>query len=112
VEKCGFCHHRLMKARDKARVQGRDPTELEDGEYLTACTEACPNGAIIFGNIKDPGHKASGLIKSPLAFRLLERLRTEPQVYYLSRREWVRRLGDNYLEHELTGSVAANAGRG
>lgn len=26
-----------------------------------------------------------------------------PQVYYLSKREWVRRQGDNYLEHEATG---------
>ena len=40
------------------------------------------------------------LHKSKYAFRLLERLGTDPQVYYLSRREWVRRLGDNYLEHE------------
>jgi len=112
VEKCGFCHHRLMKARDKARVESRDPTELEDGEYLTACTQACPSGAIMFGDIKDSGHKVSELIKSPLAFRLLERLHTEPQVYYLSRREWVRRLGDNYLENETTGSAMTDAGRG
>ena len=39
------------------------------------------------------------------AFRLLERLGTDPQVYYISRREWVRREGDNYLEHEKTGEA-------
>ena len=37
------------------------------------------------------------------AFRLLERLGTDPQVWYLSKREWVRREGDNYLENEKTG---------
>ena len=40
------------------------------------------------------------LIKSPNAFRLLERLGTNTQVYYISRREWVRKLGDNYLKSE------------
>ena len=43
------------------------------------------------------------LKQSPHAFRLLERLGTDPQVYYMSKREWIRRQGDNYLEHEATG---------
>jgi menaquinone reductase, iron-sulfur cluster-binding subunit len=40
------------------------------------------------------------LIQSPNAFRLLERLGTDPQVYYMSKREWVRRQGDNHLANE------------
>jgi len=102
VEKCLFCHPRFMQARDKARVEGRDPNALAEGDYLTACLESCPTGAIIFGDLKNPDHKVHQLSKSPYAFRLLERLGTDPQVYYLSRREWVRRQGDNYLEHEKT----------
>ena len=65
----------------------------------------CPNGAITFGDLLNPKHKVHELIKSPYAFRLLERLGTDPQVYYLSRREWVRREGDNYLENEKTGEA-------
>ncbi len=38
--------------------------------------------------------------KNPNAFRLLERLETNPKVYYLSSREWIRRAGDNYLKNE------------
>jgi len=102
VEKCLFCHPRFMQARDKARIEGRDPNALAEGDYLTACLEACPTRAIIFGDLKNPDHKVHQLSKSPYAFRLLERLGTDPQVYYLSRREWVRRQGDNYLEHEKT----------
>ena len=102
VEKCSFCHHRWMKAKDEAIANGRDPWDLPDGAYVTACTDACPNGAITFGDLKNPKHKVHELIQSPYAFRLLERLGTDPQVYYLSRREWVRREGDNYLEHEPT----------
>ena len=87
---------------DKAIAEGRNPYELADGEYVTSCTEVCPNGAISFGDSKNPEHKVYELIRSPHAFRLLERLGTDPQVYYLSKREWVRRQGDNYLENEKT----------
>ena len=37
-----------------------------------------------------------------VAFRRLERLGTDTAVYYISSREWVRRLGDNYLNDEET----------
>ncbi len=57
VEKCTFCHHRWMEAQDRARLNGDDPKALPDGAYVTACTDACPNGAIMFGNFMDPEHK-------------------------------------------------------
>jgi hypothetical protein len=41
------------------------------------------------------------LIKGPFAFRLLERLNTKPKVYYLSTKDWVRKLADNYLPDEF-----------
>ena len=74
VEKCHFCHHRFMKAKDKARVEGRDPSALEEGEYITACTQACPNGAIIFGDLNNPDHQVHQLAHGPHSFRLLEHL--------------------------------------
>ncbi len=100
VEKCNFCHHRLNLARDKARAEGRDPNALEETDYIPVCAEACPTGAITFGDLKNPNHKAAKLAKSPHAFRLLEKLGTDTQVYYYSEREWVRRQGDNYLKGE------------
>ncbi len=100
VEKCTFCHHRWTLAKDAARAKGKDPDNLEDGAYVTACVQNCPSGALSFGDIKNPKHKVHELIKSPYAFRLLERLGTNTQVYYISRREWVRKLGDNYLKSE------------
>ncbi|WP_457571144.1 menaquinone reductase iron-sulfur cluster-binding subunit QrcC [Desulfovulcanus sp.] len=102
VEKCTFCHHRFAAAKEKARMEGRDPMHLEEGDYIPACVEACPTGAIVFGDLNNPEHKVAKLAKSKYAFRLLERLGTEPQVYYMSKREWVRRQGDNYLENEKT----------
>jgi len=99
VEKCTFCHHRLMRAKNLAYAEER--RELEEDEYITACAEACPAQAITFGDLNNPKHRVSQLIKSPYAFRLLERLNTKPKVYYLSNKDWVRKLADNYLPGEF-----------
>jgi molybdopterin-containing oxidoreductase family iron-sulfur binding subunit len=100
VEKCTFCHHRYMAAREKARAHGLSGHQVDQATYTPACAEACPTGAITFGDLNNPGHTVSKLAKSPSAFRLLEKLGTEPQVYYLSRRAWVRQQGDNVVEHQ------------
>ena len=84
VEKCTFCSHRLQKAREKARAEGR---ELLPGDYVPACVQTCPSGAMYFGDLDDPESVVSKLIRSPRAFRLLEDLGTEPKVYYLSEGE-------------------------
>lgn len=104
VEKCSFCFHRYQQAKDKAYAEGRH--ELEEHEYQTSCTQACPAGAITFGDLNNPKHAVYKLKSSPHAFRLLERLGTNTKVYYLSSREWVRRSGDNYLASEKTGMPA------
>jgi len=99
VEKCSFCHHRLMRAKEQAYAEDR--RDLEEHEYITACAQACPAEAITFGDLNNPEHKVSKLAKDPRAFRLLERLGTEPKVYYLSSKDWVRRLADNYRPDEF-----------
>jgi len=106
VEKCTFCFHRYQLALEKAYVSGR--RDLEENEYQTACTQACPAGAITFGDLLNKNHAVYKLKKDPHAFRLLERLGTNPKVYYLSSREWVRRLADNYHPQEETGKVGAH----
>jgi molybdopterin-containing oxidoreductase family iron-sulfur binding subunit len=108
IEKCSFCFHRYQRAMERAHVEGRH--ELAEQEYQTACTQACPAGAITFGDLANPEHAVHGLVdpdlehggrpRAPRAFRLLERLHANPKVYYLSSREWVRRAGDNYVEGE------------
>ena len=95
VEKCSFCHHRLMRAKDRAYSEGR--RDLQEGEYQTACTAACPVQAVTFGDLNNADHQVTKLSRDPRAFRLLERLGTEPKVYYLSSKEWVRKKADNYL---------------
>ncbi len=84
VEKCTFCHHRLMKAKDKAAVENR---ELRQGDYLPACVESCPATAMYFGDLANPDSEVARLAGSPRAFRLMEDLGTKPKVIYLAERK-------------------------
>ncbi len=81
VEKCTFCHHRLLRARETAMVEGR---ELTPEDYVPACVEACPSGAMYFGDLANPHSLVSRLSRDRRAFRLLEELGTEPKVIYLA----------------------------
>ena len=83
VEKCLFCHHRLQRARDRARAEGR---RIREADYVPACVTACPTGAIGFGDLNDPESSVSQMAGSPRAFRLLEDLGTRPKVAYLRER--------------------------
>lgn len=97
VEKCNFCHGRYQEARAKAAVDG---TAERAVEYTTACAEACPTGAITFGDLDDPGSEVAQLAKSENAFRLLEKLGTGPKVHYISKRAWVRAAAGSSLAAE------------
>ncbi len=80
VEKCTFCHHRLQRARDTARAENR---ALKPGEYTPACVDACPTGAMVFGDLSNPESEVAKLANSRRAYKLLEDLGTEPKVVYL-----------------------------
>jgi menaquinone reductase, iron-sulfur cluster-binding subunit len=84
VEKCSFCHHRLIAARDQAAFEGRP---LRPGEYTPACVECCPARAMIFGDLDDPNSDVSVLARSRRAFTLLDKLGTKPKVIYLRERD-------------------------
>jgi molybdopterin-containing oxidoreductase family iron-sulfur binding subunit len=85
VEKCTFCHHRLQKAKERARAESRS---LQEGDYVPACVQTCPADAMYFGDIDDPSSRVAQLARSSRAFKLLEDLGTEPKVIYLTEGEW------------------------
>ena len=95
VEKCNFCHARLHAARAKAAAEGR--SKLGPDEYQPACVEACPSGAIVFGDLDDPESRAHQLAQDPRAFRLLPTLGTQPKIYYLSSQSWLNAMAERRL---------------
>jgi molybdopterin-containing oxidoreductase family iron-sulfur binding subunit len=80
MEKCTFCIQRIHKAQDKAKSEGR---EVEDGEFTTACAQACPASAITFGRVDNPESLVAQLARSPRSEHHLEELGTLPNVTYL-----------------------------
>ncbi len=98
VEKCNFCHGRLHAAKAKAAAEGKREANPQD--CIPACMEACPAGAISFGDLNDPGSDVSRAVRSGDAFRMLERLGTGPKVYYRSKHAWVRRMVANAAKEE------------
>lgn len=82
MEKCSFCIQRIRRLERAAKAQGRD---LKDGEVQTACAQACPPGALVFGDLNDPNSRVSQLAKDRRAYLLLGDLGTEPVVTYLKK---------------------------
>jgi molybdopterin-containing oxidoreductase family iron-sulfur binding subunit len=58
---------------------------LKDGDINTACAQACPARALVFGDLEDPESEVSRLSRSSRGSKLLEDVGTKPKVTYLSR---------------------------
>jgi len=85
MEKCTFCVQRIKAAEVQAKAEQR---ELRDGDFTTACAQACPTKAIVFGDLNDAGSEVSQLARSHRATKLLDELGTLPKVTYLERDSW------------------------
>jgi len=82
MEKCTFCIQRIQEKKLTAKLDNR---VLEDGEIKTACQQACPAEAIVFGDLNNKESKVSKMFADPRNYHLLEELHTLPSVGYLTK---------------------------
>ena len=81
MEKCSFCVQRIRRVSREAVRDGRD---LVDGDIETACTEACPTNALVFGDFNDDRSRVSVMKNDDRKYTHLDKLNTEPNVVYLA----------------------------
>ncbi|MBP8849786.1 MAG: 4Fe-4S dicluster domain-containing protein [Breznakibacter sp.] len=82
IEKCSLCVQRIQEKKMVAKREGR---ALADEEVRTACQQACPAQAIVFGDVNNPESKISKALTDPRRYNILEELHVLPAVGYLTK---------------------------
>jgi MoCo/4Fe-4S cofactor protein with predicted Tat translocation signal len=85
MEKCSMCVQRIQAGKLEAKKGER---KLVDGDVVTACAEACPTNAIVFGDLNDPESAVSKLRTQEADARnyfVLEEIGVKPTVSYLTK---------------------------
>jgi molybdopterin-containing oxidoreductase family iron-sulfur binding subunit len=90
MEKCTFCTQRIEQAKiaQKVKAGASDNVRLTEAAGTipkTACQQACPAGAIVFGDISDPASSVSRLKAQQRNYSVLGDLLTKPRTTYLAR---------------------------
>ncbi|MCJ8497254.1 TAT-variant-translocated molybdopterin oxidoreductase [Chryseobacterium salipaludis] len=79
MEKCSMCIQMTQNVILEAKKEGR---VVKDGEFSTACVNACPTGAMTFGDMNDKGSAVRALFSDNRRYTLLEEIGTKPNVFY------------------------------
>ena len=106
MEKCSLCLHRIEQAKIALKVKARDTdhirlSEKEGTVPKTACQQACPAEAIIFGDISDPESSVSKAKEQERTYSVLEFLLTKPRCTYLARVRNPNQEMPDYKEHPM-----------
>ncbi|MEA2559546.1 MAG: hypothetical protein QOH06_1050 [Acidobacteriota bacterium] len=82
MEKCTYCVQRIEQAKIESKVENRP---IPANTLQTACQQACPTQAIVFGDINDRDSEVAQWKSDPLNYGLLEFLNTRPRTTYLAK---------------------------
>ena len=81
MEKCSYCVQRIQEAKINADKEDRN---IRDGEIVTACQQACPANAIVFGNKNDKNSRVSKLRALDRSYQVIADINTRPRTTYVA----------------------------
>jgi molybdopterin-containing oxidoreductase family iron-sulfur binding subunit len=81
MEKCSYCVQRIQEVKIRADKENRD---IHDGEIQTACQQACPTNAILFGNINDKNSRVAKIKADSRSYGVLADINTRPRTTYVA----------------------------
>jgi len=104
MEKYTFCIQRIEQAKisQKTKAGASGDVIVPEGTFTTACAQACPADAIVFGNLNDAGSRVSKLKKLERDYTVLESLYTRPRTTYLAKVRNPNREMPDYYEMPLS----------
>ncbi len=79
MEKCSYCIQRIESAKIMADKENRP---VRDGDIITACQQACPTTAIVFGNINDKNSNVYKAKNKERDYPVLADLNFRPRTTY------------------------------
>jgi molybdopterin-containing oxidoreductase family iron-sulfur binding subunit len=87
MEKCTYCVQRIEEAKISAHVHAgaSNNVRIPRDSFTSACAQACPTEAIVFGDIKDPESRVSKMKEQDRNYRLLNYLNVNTRTSYLAR---------------------------
>ena len=93
MEKCTYCIQRISDARIKTKNDwvNTSPEKrtkrvtIKDGSFTTACAQACPAEAIVFGDLNDEASRVGQLQEHDRSYEMLEILNVKPRTKYMAK---------------------------
>jgi MoCo/4Fe-4S cofactor protein with predicted Tat translocation signal len=87
MEKCTYCIQRIEQAKIARKILAGASGDIvvPEGTFQTACQQACPAEAIVFGNLKDPDSAVSRAKSIDRTYQVMDYLAVKPRTTYLAR---------------------------
>lgn len=82
MEKCTFCVQRISEERSNAIKEDRP---IKGSNVKTACQEACPADAIVFGDVNDKNSEVTKYRQHELGCHVLRETNVRPNVTYIAK---------------------------
>ena len=79
MEKCSFCVQRIQAGKLVAKKESRP---VQDGDFSSACADACPTNAIIVGDWNDIKSMVRTSSEDTRAYQALEEIGVKPNVWF------------------------------